>query len=159
MVYSRAAWIAGSGLLLSALLILWIGNATNIDIMLADAAFDKVTHSFPMQHAWLAEKFNHVILKMMLSALAAFVVVLALWGWGGGGPPRGPPPPGGGPPPPPGARPHSDITYIPHPYKSLQQKNLVLNLATNRTSSVAVYERRWCIRWNQTRRAIRVAAR
>jgi membrane-associated PAP2 superfamily phosphatase len=76
---SRTAWIAGSGLLLSALVILWIGNATNIDIVLADAAFDKVTHSFPMQHAWLAEKFNHVILKKMLSALAAYFVVLALW--------------------------------------------------------------------------------
>jgi membrane-associated PAP2 superfamily phosphatase len=76
---SRAAWIAGSGLLLSALLILWIGDATNIDTMLADGAFDKVTHSFPMQHAWLAEKFNHGILKKALSALAVFVVVLALW--------------------------------------------------------------------------------
>lgn len=79
MVFSRAAWIAGSGLLLSALVILWIGNATNIDITLADAAFDKATHSFPMQHAWLAETFNHVILKKALSALAVFFVALALW--------------------------------------------------------------------------------
>jgi membrane-associated PAP2 superfamily phosphatase len=79
MIRSHATWIAGGGLLLSAILILWIGNATNIDIMLADAAFDKVTHSFPMQHAWLTEKFNHVILKTALSALAAFVVALALW--------------------------------------------------------------------------------
>jgi membrane-associated PAP2 superfamily phosphatase len=76
---SRAAWIAGCGLLLSAILILWIGNATDVDIMLADAVFDKATRSFPMQHAWLAEKFNHVILKAALSALAALAVVLALW--------------------------------------------------------------------------------
>lgn len=66
-------------MLLSALLILWIGNATDLDIRLADAAFDKVTHSFPMQHAWLAERFNHVILKAVLSALGACAVVLALW--------------------------------------------------------------------------------
>lgn len=79
MFPSRAARIAGGGLFLSALLILWIGNATNIDIALADAAFDKATRSFPMQHAWLAEKFNHVILKSILSALGASAVLLALW--------------------------------------------------------------------------------
>lgn len=81
MVYSRAAWAAGGGLLSSALLILWIGNATNIDVTLADLAFDKATRTFPMQHAWLAEQFNHVILKTALSALAALIVMLALRDW------------------------------------------------------------------------------
>jgi membrane-associated PAP2 superfamily phosphatase len=71
--------LAMAGLLWSALLILYIGNATNLDLALADAAFDRVTRSFPMQHAWLAEQFNHVILKAILSALGAFSVVLALW--------------------------------------------------------------------------------
>jgi membrane-associated PAP2 superfamily phosphatase len=74
-----AAAFAAGGLLASALLILWLGNATNIDLALADAAFDRVTQTFPMQHAWIAEKFNHVILKAILSALGALVVVLALW--------------------------------------------------------------------------------
>jgi membrane-associated PAP2 superfamily phosphatase len=79
MPNSRAALIAGGSLALSALLILWIGNGTNIDITLADAAFDQATRSFPMQHAWLAEKFNHVILKTALSALGAAAVALAIW--------------------------------------------------------------------------------
>jgi membrane-associated PAP2 superfamily phosphatase len=71
--------VAVAGLLWSALLILYIGNCTDIDIRLADAAFDRLTHSFPMQHAWLAEQFNHVILKAILSAVGACSVVLALW--------------------------------------------------------------------------------
>lgn len=79
MVHLRAAWMAGSGLLLSAFVILWIGHGTDIDLALADKAFDQVTRSFPMQHAWLAEQFNHVILKRVLSVLAAVVVALALW--------------------------------------------------------------------------------
>jgi membrane-associated PAP2 superfamily phosphatase len=76
---ARPARVAVAGLLWSALLILYVGNATDIDIALADAAFDRVTHSFPMQHAWLAEQFNHVILKAILSAVGALSVVLALW--------------------------------------------------------------------------------
>ena len=71
--------LAVGGLLASALAILWLGNATNIDLALADSAFDRVTQTFPMQHAWIAEMFNHVILKAILSALAALSVVLALW--------------------------------------------------------------------------------
>lgn len=65
-------------LVLSAALILWIGNFTDIDIMLADSAFDRATRSFPMQHAWLAERFNHVVLKTVFSALGAFAVMLAV---------------------------------------------------------------------------------
>ncbi|HEX8601485.1 MAG TPA: phosphatase PAP2 family protein [Pseudoduganella sp.] len=75
----RAAVAACAGLLLSAALILWIGNFTDIDIALADAAFDRATRSFPMQHAWLAETFNHVILKSLFSALGAFAVMRAIW--------------------------------------------------------------------------------
>lgn len=74
-----ASRLAGGGLLLSALVIFWIGNGTDIDLRLADAAFNQATHRFPMQHAWLAERFNHVILKSILSALGAGAVVLALW--------------------------------------------------------------------------------
>ena len=74
----HAAALAASGLLLSALAILWLGAATDIDLTLADAAFDRVTGTFPLQHAWIAEKFNHGILKTLLSMLAAGFVVLAL---------------------------------------------------------------------------------
>lgn len=90
MVRVRDGSMAAGGMLLSALLILWIGQFTDIDVALADLAFDKATRTFPMQHAWLAETFNHVILKTVLSAIAALVIVLALWDavrpsrhWGG----------------------------------------------------------------------------
>lgn len=63
----------------SATLILWLGQSTDIDLRLADLVFDRAQGIFPLQHAWFAEKFNHVILKAMLSCLAAGAVVLALW--------------------------------------------------------------------------------
>ncbi len=63
----------------SAALILWIGQSTDIDLRLADMAFDRVRGVFPWQHAWFAEQFNHVILKALLSCLAGAAVVLALW--------------------------------------------------------------------------------
>ncbi|QBQ39503.1 phosphatase PAP2 family protein [Pseudoduganella plicata] len=66
-------------MVLSALLILWIGSNTDIDLALADAAYDAATHSFPMQHAWIAEQFNHVMLKTVLSLLGATAVLLTLW--------------------------------------------------------------------------------
>lgn len=64
---------------LSAAAILWIGNFTDIDIALADAAFDFVSHSFPMRHAWIVETFNHEILKSVFSAVGTLTVVLAAW--------------------------------------------------------------------------------
>ncbi|UGQ47730.1 phosphatase PAP2 family protein [Massilia endophytica] len=76
---SRAALVAILGLIFGAILILWLGASTDIDLRLADAAFNRATQSFPLQHAWLTEKFNHVILKSMLSAVGASIVVLALW--------------------------------------------------------------------------------
>ena len=76
---ARHYWRVAGGVVLSALLILWIGNNTSIDLVLADAAFDAATRTFPMQHAWIAEQFNHVILKAALSILGASAVVLALW--------------------------------------------------------------------------------
>lgn len=75
----RLAWHVAACLALSAAIILWIGNNTNIDLALADAAFDPVTHSFPWQHAWIAEQFNHIILKSLFTVLAVGAVLLALW--------------------------------------------------------------------------------
>ena len=62
----------------SAALILWLGQATDIDLRLADLYYDRARSAFPLQHAWFAEQFNHVILKAMLACLACGVVVLAL---------------------------------------------------------------------------------
>jgi membrane-associated PAP2 superfamily phosphatase len=78
----RLTWRWAGSLVLSALLIFWLGNNTDIDLKLADAAFDAATRTFPLQHAWVAEQFNHVWLKALLSVLGAGAVVLALWdGW------------------------------------------------------------------------------
>jgi membrane-associated PAP2 superfamily phosphatase len=73
------ALLACLALAISAATILWLGACTDIDLRLADAAFDKASLSFPMQHAWVAEQFNHVILKSLLSAVGAAIVMLALW--------------------------------------------------------------------------------
>lgn len=75
----RLAWRWAGVLVLSAVLILWLGNNTDIDLRLADAAFDAASHTFPLQHAWVTEQFNHVWLKALLSVLGAGTVVLALW--------------------------------------------------------------------------------
>ncbi|WP_374585830.1 phosphatase PAP2 family protein [Pseudoduganella sp.] len=62
----------------SATLILWLGQSTDIDLRLADLYYDHARSAFPLQHAWFAEQFNHVILKAMLVCLACGVVALAV---------------------------------------------------------------------------------
>ncbi len=69
-------------LAVSAVLILWLGQYTDVDLRLADMVYDRARGVFPLQHAWFTEQFNHVILKAVLSCLAGAAVVLALWdGW------------------------------------------------------------------------------
>jgi len=63
----------------SAILILLLGQYTDIDLRLADMAYDRARGVFPLQHAWFTEQFNHVILKALLSCLAGAAVVVALW--------------------------------------------------------------------------------
>lgn len=57
-----------------ALLIVWMGNATDIDTALADAAFDPVGRRFPWKDSWLADTFNHRILKAMLVSAGTAVI-------------------------------------------------------------------------------------
>lgn len=68
-------------LLVSALLILWIGNYTDIDLNLADAMFDRASGTFPWRHTWFAERFNHVLLKGTLIAAAIGVIAVTAWDW------------------------------------------------------------------------------
>lgn len=68
-------------LILSGILILWIGSYSDIDLTLADAMFDRASGTFPWRHAWLAERFNHGILKTILQILGVIVVALAAWDW------------------------------------------------------------------------------
>jgi membrane-associated PAP2 superfamily phosphatase len=64
-------------LLVSALAIFWLGRYTDIDLMLADRAFDQHAGTFPWRHAWLAETFSHGILKLVLTGAGVVAVVTA----------------------------------------------------------------------------------
>lgn len=66
-------------LALVALLILWLGAATDVDRLLADAAYDRGQGDFPWRHAWLAEVFSHVLLKRALVGLGVLFIGAALW--------------------------------------------------------------------------------
>ena len=69
---------ARSGIILASLLALWatiialIGQYSDLDLWLADWLYDAGAHAFPWRDAWLADAFNHVILKSLftLAALA-----------------------------------------------------------------------------------------
>jgi membrane-associated PAP2 superfamily phosphatase len=79
---ARRAAMACAWLCVTGLLILWIGRATNIDLMLADAVYDTASGAFPWRHAWLTDTFSHVILKGLLTLAAAWFILAAardLW--------------------------------------------------------------------------------
>lgn len=65
------------GLCACALLIYWLGTCTDIDLIVADAMFDPIAGAFPWRHAWLAETFNHRILKAVLSCAALALIAAA----------------------------------------------------------------------------------
>ncbi|MGZ8317379.1 MAG: phosphatase PAP2 family protein [Telluria sp.] len=65
-------------LAIAALVILWLGNATDIDIALADAAFDPVRRQFPWRDSWLADTFNHRVLKGVLVAAGLAVIAVTI---------------------------------------------------------------------------------
>jgi membrane-associated PAP2 superfamily phosphatase len=64
-------------LLVSALAIFWLGRYTDIDLILADRAFDQQAGTFPWRHAWLAEGFSHGVLKLVLTGAGVVAVVTA----------------------------------------------------------------------------------
>jgi membrane-associated PAP2 superfamily phosphatase len=66
------------GLALSACLILWIGEYTNLDIVLAETAYDPIL-GFVWRDAWLAEKFSHGIMKAVLLFAGMAIVFAAAW--------------------------------------------------------------------------------
>jgi membrane-associated PAP2 superfamily phosphatase len=86
---SSARWIGLALFLTFPLLIIWIEMCTDIDLRLADAAFDPQRRIFPWREAWIADTFSHVVLKRMLVALAIAFVLAALgdlvaprrWSW------------------------------------------------------------------------------
>jgi membrane-associated PAP2 superfamily phosphatase len=68
-------------LIVSGLLIIWIGNYSNLDLALADAMFDRASGTFPWRHAWLAEGFNHGILKTVMQVMGVSALAVAVWDW------------------------------------------------------------------------------
>jgi membrane-associated PAP2 superfamily phosphatase len=83
LLAARQALVLCAWLAAAAPVIFWLGRATDIDLLLADAVYDAATRSFPWRHAWLAETFNHTILKVLLTlAGAGFMLAAAadaLW--------------------------------------------------------------------------------
>lgn len=63
-----------SVLMLSAMLIIWIGNYSNLDLMLADSMFDGARGLFAAKQGVLAGG-----LQFAMTGLAAAVILLALW--------------------------------------------------------------------------------
>lgn len=78
LIGARQAWRIIAVLLITAGFIFWLGRCTDIDLMLADALYDPGMRAFPWRHAWLTETFSHVILKELLSAAAAGVILMAM---------------------------------------------------------------------------------
>ena len=74
----RAIAAIMAALACSGLVILWLGLHTDIDLRLADAAFDPGQRTFPWRHAWLADAFNHGILKLLFTAIGGGIVLVAL---------------------------------------------------------------------------------
>ena len=82
LLAARQVAIACAWLCVTGLAILWIGRATDIDLMLADAVYDTASGAFPWRHAWLTDTFSHVILKGLLTLAAAWFILAAardLW--------------------------------------------------------------------------------
>lgn len=66
-------------LALTPLLLAALATFTDIDLRLADAAYDPLIGDFPWRHAWLADTFSHVLLKRALVGLAVAFIVVAGW--------------------------------------------------------------------------------
>jgi membrane-associated PAP2 superfamily phosphatase len=65
-------------LLVSALVIFWLGRYTDVDLVLADRVFDQGARGFPGRNAWLLDAFSHGILKVTLTGAAVLTIVAAV---------------------------------------------------------------------------------
>jgi membrane-associated PAP2 superfamily phosphatase len=75
----RSGMMLAALLALSAPMVAWIGQYSNLDLQLADWFYDAGAQAFPWRDAWLADTFNHVILKGLLTLAAlAFIGAAAL---------------------------------------------------------------------------------
>ena len=76
---SRLPPIILLGLLTAPIVILLLGQYSDLDLVLADFLFDPVTRKFPWRHAWLTDAFGHVMLKKVLIAMAGIPLLLCAW--------------------------------------------------------------------------------
>lgn len=67
-----------SALFCACLAIMWLGICTDVDLRLADAAFDRSRMEFPLRNAWLPDRFNHGILKALFTVLGIGVIAVVL---------------------------------------------------------------------------------
>lgn len=63
--------------LTAAIAIVWLANATHIDIMLADQQFDFTNNSFLLKHDFFYETIMHTYAKYLLTALWIGLLVVA----------------------------------------------------------------------------------
>jgi membrane-associated PAP2 superfamily phosphatase len=69
---------SGAVLIAAALALLALFQLTDLDLQLADAAWDAVARRFPAKGAWFAATFMHGWVKLALVALGALTVAAAL---------------------------------------------------------------------------------
>lgn len=81
MIEQRGNHLAWAVLLfwaISAGMILWIGEFTNLDIWLADRYYDAVANQFPWKDTWVASVFFHQWLKDLLILAGAVLICLCV---------------------------------------------------------------------------------
>jgi membrane-associated PAP2 superfamily phosphatase len=67
---------SGAALVATAAMLLALASWTDLDLILADHAFDRARNAFPWRDAWFAAVFMHVWVKRALVAVGVGVVVL-----------------------------------------------------------------------------------
>lgn len=77
--WARANAAVAALLLLAAFSLMAITFWTDMDVKLADSAFDTKAGLFPLRDAWIAATFNHVILKRAFTMLALLILIAVSW--------------------------------------------------------------------------------
>lgn len=77
--WARANAAFAKLLLLWAFALIAIALWTDVDVMLADSAFDSKAGMFPLRDAWITTTFNHVILKRAFTVLALLILFAVSW--------------------------------------------------------------------------------
>jgi membrane-associated PAP2 superfamily phosphatase len=78
MLTTRTVLLGAALLCLAALSIFVLARFTDIDLVLADALYDRAAGAFPWRDAWLTDTFSHRILKAALTGLAAMCIAAAV---------------------------------------------------------------------------------